>query len=158
MLNKLGARAVASAATPRRLSSVAVDSQLLYLLATQADTSDYTAEQIELAEATLSVIDSALEVASAEINSALPEAYVLPLSGDAPLILVQLEIALAWREMQINPTDDTLDRAKWARKYLNELATGKRSIYRESDEGVQPSVTKPTLAEGSASVMATAFT
>lgn len=132
-----------------------LDAELLRLVATAGDLSDWTAEQIAVATAALARLQDALEKASRHADTYLFPRYRsrMPL----PVDLVQgsslpgAVAAIALKRLYGTSVPEELRRgAAWADQYLVDLSKGVVSLGGADTEVAQPAGHMETRAPGSA--------
>lgn len=143
LVSRFGLTALAEVATPDRFAVIPVE--LLQLAIDGGDTSAYTTEEVEAANAALASIDAAIEDAEDEVDFYLAPKYPLPFSP-VPPVLVKLCSDLArYNLYQAGATDEIKDRQKHAIKTLEKLANGALQLGVSADNTLL--TTAPDLPE-----------
>ncbi len=122
LVSRFGFTSIAQVATPERYA--VVSPELLKLTIEGGDTSAFTAEEVEAADATIETITAALNDAADEIDFYLAPKYTLPFDP-VPVMLIKLASDLArYNLYQAGASGEVKDRHKNAVRILEQLANG----------------------------------
>lgn len=135
LVKQFGATEIAKLSTPKRYQVIAP--LLLELTVNSLDRSDYTAEEIEAADAALTVIEDAISYSEQEMDSYLAVRYPLPLSSEVILINPlkgRCNDISRYRLARSHPSDEIERRYQDAIAWLRELAKGNAEIVQQVSE------------------------